>query len=373
MRTIPFLLVLSCAGGGSVGIPSETSETSETNPADVDTDTDTDADTDPWTGWGACTEASDCDDGLDCSDNQCQDGRCITVPLADCNWPATDPDDAERLAVESPFLEAQLSGLDFDPALLRLWAVRRDWVVRLVDDGGGGWMVDTVDGSPAIWPVDGDKEGITLFDPARPDSVLLVTDGDDTIEEWDFSAEDGVRVRTFDTEPFIQGGQNFDGTEGITFVPDASLNAWNFTDDGGTPVVSANGMGGLTFVAHQTGGAVYVFDLDPDSGDVDLVGRYLTDRDESAGLEFDASTGRLYIFHGDVYNDLEVARLSTSTAGQARKFDTEYVWNYPSGLNSEGVAVAPVDTCVAGGRSLWIASDDAGARSLQWYRDWVCF
>ena len=368
------LLILSCSGGGQVQIAGETDAADADTDVDSDIDTDTDVDSDSdATVWGECAEASECDDGLACSDNQCVDDRCVVVPVTDCGWPASDPGDAEQLAGESPLLEAQLSGADYDPALARLWLIRRDWAFRMVEDGVGGWTMDTVGGGAAIWPVDGDKEGITVFDPARPNSVLLVTDGDDTIEEWDFSAANGLKVRTYNTAPFIQGGPGFDGSEGITFVPDSALSAWDFTDDQGLPVVSANGMGGLTFVAHQSGGSIYVFDLNPNSGAVDLIGRYLTDRDESAGLDFDASTGRLYIFHGDIHNDLEVARLSTSVVGQARKFDTEYLWDYPGSENSEGVAVAPIDTCDAGRRSLWIASDDAGAMSLQWHRDWVCF
>ena len=83
----------------------------------------------------------------------------------------------------------------------------------------------------------------------------------------------------------------------------------------------------------------------------DLVGRYGTARSESAGLDFDASTGRLLIFHGSVFNDLEVSLLSSVPGGNQPRLETEYIWDYPGDLNSEGVAVAPVDTCSGGARS----------------------
>jgi hypothetical protein len=335
--------------------------------------TDTSPTTTAWTGWGSCTEDAECDDGLSCSHNSCSDGRCIAVPLSDCAWPATD---VEQLAGLNPALEDQLSGADHDPDGGRLWLVRSGSAVsnvfRLARDGNG-WAMDSIDGAaPATWPIDGDAEGITTFDPTEPDSVLLVTDGQNTVEEYDLSGASSIRVASYNTAPFIVSGGGNDGAEGITFVPDAHLAAWGFTDPEGNPTLSEGGMGGLVFVAHQTGGKIYVFDLDRSTSGVRFVGAYSTARDESAGLEFDASTGRLLIFHGGGHNDLEVARLSSTQAGGSGRFDTEYLWDYPADLDTEGLAIAPVGSCDSGGRELWLIADDEGSLSLQWYRDWVC-
>jgi hypothetical protein len=136
------------------------------------------------------------------------------------------------------------------------------------------------------------------------------------------------------------------GPEGITFVPDSALSAINFiSQDSNLPYVSKKGMNGLIFIAHQDGGFVWVFDINPNvSNDFLFVGKYKTSRDESCDLAFDKSTGMLYILHNTGSNYLEVTDLSTSDiSDNVKKFNqkTEYFLPNPStNINIEGFALA---------------------------------
>lgn len=67
------------------------------------------------------------------------------------------------------------------------------------------------------------------------------------------------------------------------------------------------------FVGHQNGGALYAFDLDPNSNAFTFVGEYRTAYDETAALHFDRGNGRLYIWHDADWDTWEVNDL-TSTA-----------------------------------------------------------
>lgn len=89
-----------------------------------------------------------------------------------------------------------------------------------------------------------------------------------------------------------------DGIEGIVFVPDKHLQSIGFvSSQTGLPYTSTKGMGGLIFIAHQTEGYVWVYDVNPTlSFDVAYVGKYKTNRKESCDIAFDRTTGLLYIY-----------------------------------------------------------------------------
>ncbi|MEI2422326.1 hypothetical protein V6O07_18745, partial [Arthrospira platensis SPKY2] len=102
------------------------------------------------------------------------------------------------------------------------------------------------------------------------------------------------------------------GPEGISFVPDNWLQTSGFvSSQTGQPYTSTKGMGGLMFIAHQDGGFVWVFDINPNqTNDFLYVGKYKTSRTESCGLSFDSSTGMLYILHnvGDNFLEVKIGR-----------------------------------------------------------------
>jgi hypothetical protein len=161
------------------------------------------------------------------------------------------------------------------------------------------------------------------------------------------------------------------GAEAIAFVPDAAIASWGFTDADGVARTSALGLGGLVLVGWQAGGQVHAFDLQPGGGGVTWVGTYVTARLETSGLHFDPETERLYLWHGGMMNDLEVARLSSTALGPLRKLDTEYVFDFPASGNYEGVALLGTSDCGPDGRPLFVIQDGGMERSIQLYPDWT--
>jgi hypothetical protein len=311
-----------------------------------------------------------CDDGLDCSLDTCDTlGRCIHEPIEDCDWPAVAPEYAVSLSDLDPDgdLRISMSGAVWVEQAQVLWLLRNsgpEGVWRVEPDGLGGFEItgEWIDLGPQL-----DIEGITVVDPAVPHVVHVVEEGNANIVSFDLSVPGvSTEVGRWDISSWAPP-QKALGAEGITFVPDAVLADQGFVDGDGNPRVSAGGMGGLMFVGHQAGGQVYVFDLWP-IGIVDPVGTYDTARGDTSGLELDAETGRLYMWHGNT-NDLEVARLSsTDIGGTNRKLDTEYVFDQTSPGNQEGIAWTGV--CAGGVRGLVVVTDDGAERSVLVYPDW---
>ncbi|RLB55830.1 MAG: hypothetical protein DRJ42_05080 [Deltaproteobacteria bacterium] len=168
------------------------------------------------------------------------------------------------------------------------------------------------------------------------------------------------------------------GSEGLTFVPDEFLSAQGFVDASGTPYVSAGGMGGLFFVGHQSAGQLYVFDMNRTTGGYTFVGEYQTGGDETAGLEFDRSTGQLFIWHDSSIDQIEVVRLSSTVAAGGRRMDTIVTYDGPELItlmsnNIEGIAVKPIEDCTAAGkRDLFLTIDGGRIWSLFLYSDFPC-
>ncbi len=321
-----------------------------------------------------------CDDGFDCTEDACDDqDRCIYTSLETCDWPASNPADALSLADLDPDggLRVSVSGVGHDPATGAVWLVRNagpEGVWRLMPDGAGGYVIDEDDqGDPAVWidfasyPED-DFEGIAVVDTSPPDVVYLMEESSAQILAVNLTRAGitGAEGRWDVSEWVAPNGVL--GPEGLTFVPDAILADQGFVDGDGLPRTSVGGMGGLMFVAHQSGGLLHAFDL-YDNGAVDLVGVYETGHVESSGLEVDAVTGRLYVWHGGI-NHLEVARLSSTEGGTAgqRLLDSEYVFDLPSMGNVEGVEI--IGDCADGVRPLAVVTDDGAERSVLVYTDW---
>jgi hypothetical protein len=137
------------------------------------------------------------------------------------------------------------------------------------------------------------------------------------------------------------------GPEGICFVPDSYLQKIGFVSSAtGAVYTSKKGMGGLLFLAHQNGGYVWVFDINPDvNNDFFYVGKYKTNRSESCDLAFDNSTGLMYILHNLDDNYLEITDLKTSVSGNVYTLTKQkeyFIPNPTSGsTNIEGFAISP--------------------------------
>lgn len=294
-------------------------------------------------------------------------------------WPAEPYASAVNLTdIEGPGandFHVDLSGAVWNPSTRTLWVCRNGpgaggsklWAA--VEDGSGGFKIDSRDGNRGEWTGFGDFEGVAQAD-WEEDAVYAIIEGEERIKEYDVSTY-GVAVlrNVWDTSPYLplSGGS---GAEGITFVPDSFLTAAGFVDGGGAPRASARGMGGLMFVGHQTGGALYAFDLDRTTGEFDFVGEYATGYPETAALEFDRSTGGLYVWHDDVYDVLSLFDMTSEEVpgGGYRNLLPVRRFAGPSGGNNEGIAIVSAGDCADGERSFFLTVDGGGGASLLLYR-----
>ncbi len=210
-------------------------------------------------------------------------------------WPAESGSEAENLtsiegSAPNDFYE-DLSGAFWNTKQHRLWLCRNGgatgskfWAV--VEDDSGSFQVESRAGQRGEWTGFGDLEDITQVD-LDADVLYLLVEGQERVKSYNVSIYgSAVLLRDWNLRPYLplNGGE---GAEGLTFVPDRFLRAAGFVGGDGALRTSALGMGGLMFVGHQNGGALYVFDLDPNSNSFAFVGEYRTAYDETAALHFD--------------------------------------------------------------------------------------
>ena len=297
------------------------------------------------------------------------------------NWPAEALGSSENLtAIEGPGandFHSDLSAAVWNPVTRTLWLGRngpggtRSKLWAVAEDGNGGFEIASKDGNRGEWTNFGDLEGVTQADFSE-EVVYLMIEGEERIKEYDVSAYGtAILNNNWNTRAFLprNGGS---GAEGITFVPDSALINAGFVDQNGELYTSTQGMDGLMFVGHQNGGAVFVFDLNRSTQDFVFVGEYLTEQADTSGLEFDRSTGRLYMYHDRGIDILSVSDLgSTPVSGQVRQLNILQSYNGPAPQNNEGIAVFPADECVGGERSFFLTIDDGGNTSLSWYKQFT--
>jgi PKD repeat protein len=283
-------------------------------------------------------------------------------------WPAEDWDDAANISDFDSDSGQDLSGAVWNPISDTLWVCRNGpgssgskfWVIA--DDGTGDYDVQYKNGNRGEWTGLGDAEGITFVDYDE-ELVYIITEGEERIKSYDVSVYGVVSiVRNYDTSAYLPKSGGL-GAEGITFVPDNWLVLAGFVDADGNPYTSQNGMGGLMFVGHQNGGRIYVFDLNANADTFTFVGAFKTGFTETAGLEFDRSTGLLYIWHGSA-NDLEVTSLDSIVDGNERRLTQRGYFDLPGNANIEGLALPPaIDNL----DWLFLTRDDGGADALRWF------
>ena len=159
-------------------------------------------------------------------------------------------------------------------------------------------------------------------------------------------------------------------------MPDSFLSDQGFVDGQGQPYTSTQGMGGLMFVGVQGGGNLFVFDLNRETGEAVFVGEYQTGANETAGLEFDRSTGKLFIWHDSDIDSLEVTRLS-STGGVMDEMMTFAGLGSPllgnASTNYEGIAIRPIEDCTDGGRDSFMTIDGGRIWALLQFQLFPCW
>ncbi len=329
-----------------------------------------------------CTNPADCDDNSACTLDSCVDGVCVHESSTECTWPAERTRDATNLtsvggsAINNAF-SSDLSGALWNPVHRTLWLCRNNGpsaVWALEEDGAGGYRFATRGGQPAEWTDFGDAEAVAQADFNDDNTVYVLSEREGAIVEYDLSVG-GTKVQRnhWDLSAQLTGS----GAEGMTFVPDTFLAAQGFVDGSGTPYTSTSGMNGLMFVGHQARGQVFAYDLDRSTGAHIFVGVYETGAAETAGLEFDRSTGQLFLWHDADFDQLEVTHLSSTPTATGRKLDTLVTYEGPTPLsfmstNIEGVAIKPIEDCSAGRRDLFLTIDGGRVWSLFLYLNFPC-
>jgi len=261
------------------------------------------------------------------------------------SWPSKTWANATNLSAVFPSKTAELSGMYWNDITKRLYAV---------GDGGYAYILQynaTTNNYTLLGTADGigGPEGITQVNNLA-NEFYTVDENSYEIRKYthDSNFTSFTKSKTWNLlqSPSPMTNTDNTGPEGIAFVPDSYLQKISFvSSQTGSAYVSVKGMGGLIFIAHQNGGYVWVFDINPNlSNDFAYVGKYKTNRTESCDLAFDNSTGLLYILHNLDDNYLEVTDLKTSIVSaeyKLNKINEYFIPNPASGsTNIEGFAIS---------------------------------
>jgi hypothetical protein len=299
--------------------------------------------------------------------------------LSQSAWPASTWTSAVNLTSvmdASGIVEA--SGLYWNKVTKRLYLVQNDGRIRVLQFNETTQTFTQVGNKTLA----GGPEAVTLVNDTE--SVFYILDENNyEIKKYAHTSDFTSMALTQSWDlltalsPMTDTGNS--GPEGLAFIPDAYLAQAGFVSSvTGTTYTSQKGMGGLLFVAHQDGGYIWVFDVNPNvSNDFIYVGKYKTNREESCDLAFDASTGLLHILHNIDGNRLEVTDLSsTLDTNSERVMDmvSEYFLPVPtSNTNIEGFTLT--EKCPDQTVSAWLCRDASSSESsavktdvLRWFK-----
>ena len=284
-------------------------------------------------------------------------------------WPGEAWQNSVNLTSLASEFQANLSGAHWNPITRRLWVCVNGpgSFCALKENGKGSFMIDSAGGKPAKWTYNGDLESITQAE-LNDNTVFLLDETNGKILEFDISkGQDSKLIHSWNINPDIPVYAGLLGPEGIAFIPDEWLMYNGFTDKDGLAYTSKNGMGGIMLVAHQNGGNIYAFDLNRSNDTYKFIGKYATNRTESSGLEFDRSTGKLYIWHSPYNNYIEVTEMKSVVNGSSRKFIMQIEFNGPKVGNLEGIAMTPAST----NENWYFAADDSNqdGYALMWFKN----
>ena len=285
-------------------------------------------------------------------------------------WPAESNTSAVKLtSIDAGLNAANWSGAFWNPDTRTLWlACNSGYFWALAEDGAGSFQVVTnAAGVQAKWSPGGDLEAICQTDSDA--HLVYLMDENGWIREYDVRTNGVINAtRSWDVRVQCPEVSSASGGEGLAFVPDEFLRRQHFCDSNGVPYASTNGMGGLMFIGYQYDGFAYAFDLNRTFNTYGYVGRYKTGRTETADLEFDRASGKLYVWHNTGSNYLEVVELHSVVDGADRRLRplAEYVG--PRTGNLEGFAVVPSAATNAAGGCILTDDDNQDQEAVTWYR-----
>ena len=285
------------------------------------------------------------------------------------SWPAESWQNSLNLTALDPLFSQNLSGTYWNEETQRLWVcVNNPGTVFCLrkKEGADVWLIDSVAGIPCRFSIGGDIESVCQADDS--DSTFYVTDeSTSVIKRYKVKSNGQFQLlKSFDTSPFLPAYVNGLGAEGLAFVPDFWLQNNGFRKANGDLYGGNSASGGLFFIAHQNGGQIYAFDLQPVTAAVTYIGGYKTARIESSGLEFDRSTGKLFIWHNIGTNYIEVTDLTSNVSGTGRQINKLVEFNGPKGGNLEGIAFTPA----CSDKHWYFSTDDGNSNgmALMWFR-----
>jgi hypothetical protein len=295
----------------------------------------------------------------------------FTLPLLIClftlkklyaqeNWPSSTWNQAENL---SPVLNSNgvtgLSGLYWNESSQVLFAMQENGKMHVLQyDGNTFTQTATLSGF-------GNPEGITRTNQNLQE-LFTIDENAYEIRKYTCNSNFSLKVLSRSWNILLPPSEMPNtgnlGPEGICFVSDEFLISAGFiSSKTGNPYQSQKGMGGLIFIANQTNGEVWVYDLNPNiNDDFNFVGKYKTGRTESCELAFDPSSQLLYILHNVGANTLETTRLHATMQGSGEykfDFENEYFIPNPSGnKNIEGFTLTP-QCKESGTMTVWLCRD----------------
>jgi hypothetical protein len=265
---------------------------------------------------------------------------------AQTSFPSVTWNNAVNLSSVLPAKSYELSGLYWNDSKKQLFIVCDDGkliVLHLETNNQTFWLLTAISNL-------GGPEGITQVDNTT-NEFHTIDENNYQIRKYALSTDYSKATLKNSwnllslPSPMTDTGNT--GPEGIAFVPDWFLKRIGFVSAvTGAVYQSTKGMNGLLFIAHQNGGYVWVFDVNPAvDNDFIFVGKYKTSESESCDLAFDNSTGYMYILHNTGSNYLEVTDLTTSIVKGEYKWNdaAEYFVPNPSSgsTNVEGFALSP--------------------------------
>ena len=322
----------------------------------------------------------------DAGQSPLDEGAGTDGPVAFSGWPS---DGTVVVACGKDSLGKNMSGLAYQPASATagavLWAVQNDpsKLYRLSWNGtalapvtSDGWTTGKLlhypnaAGSP-------DAEGVTLTDWSSAEAYVVAERNNDvpdvarqSILRYELGTSKGILDATHewvltDDQPLAEPNH---GLEGIAWIPDADLVARGLFDEHAQtsylPELYPDHGNGVFLVGRDDTGMVYGYVLDHKGGGYVRVASFSSGQARSVDLAFDRDTGTLWsLCDGACDGRMALLDVDADPASPTNgRFIVRATVPPPkalSGMDNEGIALAPLSECSGSLRAFFWADDAA--------------